>query len=106
MRTKPDACRIASPEGGQVGVDFEDATAVAAYDRNQGTSAAEDEALLESLGVAAGAEGWVGRMVREEHSTFAWIIEGLLERTGFRIVMASKDDPAYADYLCVKQTVP
>jgi hypothetical protein len=41
--------------------------------------------------------------VREEHSTFAWIIEGLLERTGFRIVMAVKDDPAYADYLCVRE---
>lgn len=222
----------------QVGVDFEDEAAVAAYDRSQGTSAAEDQALLESLGVAAGtvlidigtgtgslpraaarlgalawavdvsaamlgyaegraraeglsgiafrragfltyehdgppadlvtskfalhhlpdfwkavalsrirawlkpggqlflrdvifsfaatdyaagAEGWIGRMaredgggfnradfathVREEHSTFAWIIEGLLERTGFRIVLASRDDPAYADYLCVKTDI-
>lgn len=219
----------------QVGTDFEDAAAVAAYDRNQGTNASEDEALLDRLGVgpgtvmidlgtgtgsfpraaarrgarafavdvsaamlahaenraraeglsgiafhragfltyrhdgppadlvttkyalhhlpdfwkaaalvrihgmlkpggrlflrdvvfsfeardyAAGAEGWIGRMakadgtgftradfathVRDEHSTFAWILEGLIERTGFRIVAAEKQDSAYADYLCVK----
>jgi 2-polyprenyl-3-methyl-5-hydroxy-6-metoxy-1,4-benzoquinol methylase len=69
---------------------------------------------------AAGAEGWISRMaqsdghgftradfathVRDEHSTFAWILEGLIERTGFRIVSAEKEDPAYADYLCVKQS--
>jgi len=220
----------------QVGLDFEDAAAVAAYDRNQGTSVAGDEALLDRLGVgpgtvmidlgtgtggfpraaarrgarawavdvsaamlayaeeraraeglsgiefrrggfltydhdgppadlvtskyalhhlpdfwkaaalvringmlkpggrlflrdvvfsfeardyASGAEGWVSRMaqaegtgftradfathVRDEHSTFAWILEGLIERTGFRIISAEKDDPAYADYLCVKE---
>jgi cyclopropane fatty-acyl-phospholipid synthase-like methyltransferase len=225
----------------QVGLDFEDEAAVAAYDRNQGTGAAEDEALLDRLGVkagvgpglvmidlgtgtgsfpraaarrgarvwavdvsaamlahaearaqaegltgritfrragfltydhdgppadlvtskfalhhlpdfwkaaalvrinrmlkpggrlflrdvvfsfeardyAAGAEGWIARMaqadgngftradfathVRDEHSTFAWILEGLIERTGFRIVSAEKEDPAYADYLCVKE---
>jgi cyclopropane fatty-acyl-phospholipid synthase-like methyltransferase len=220
----------------QVGTDFENEAAVAAYDRNQGTDTAEDEALLESLGVAAGtvlidlgtgtgslpraaarlgarawavdvsaamlgyaerrataegltgiafrragfltyehdgppadlvtskfalhhlpdfwkaaaltrihawlkpggrlflrdvvfsfapadyaagAEGWISRMaredgggfnradfathIREEHSTFAWILEGLIERTGFRIVLAGKEDPAYADYLCVKE---
>jgi cyclopropane fatty-acyl-phospholipid synthase-like methyltransferase len=67
---------------------------------------------------AAGAEGWISRMaredgsgftradfathVREEHSTFAWVMEGLIERTGFRIVSAEKEDPAYADYLCEK----
>ena len=223
----------------QVGTDFEDAASVAAYDRNQGTSAAEDAALLDALGVgagtvmidlgtgtgslpraaaragarafavdvsatmlayaedraradnlsgitfhragfltyahdgppadlvtskyafhhlpdfwkavtltrihgmlkpggrfflrdvvfsfaardyAAGAEGWISRMasaeghgfsradfathVRDEHSTFAWIIEGLIERTGFRIVAAEKEDDAYADYLCVKETRP
>ena len=28
-----------------------------------------------------------------------------LERTGFRIVLASRDDPAYADYLCVKTDI-
>lgn len=220
----------------QVGLDFEDAAAVAAYDRNQGTSGADDEALLDRLEVgpgmvmidlgtgtgrfpraaarrgarawgvdvsatmlayaqdraraegvsgiefrrggfltydhggppadlvttkyalhhlpdfwkaaaltrihgmlkpggrlflrdvvfsfapadyAAGAEGWISRMaqaegtgftradfathVRDEHSTFAWILEGLIERTGFRIVAADKEDPAYADYLCVKE---
>lgn len=225
----------------QVGLDFEDEAAVAAYDRNQGTGAAEDEALLDRLGVgpglvmidlgtgtgsfpraaarrgarawavdvsaamlahaeararaegltqgpgaiafrrggfltydhdgppadlvttkfalhhlpdfwkaaalvninrmlkpggrlflrdvvfsfapadyAAGAEGWISRMaqaeghgftradfathVRDEHSTFAWILEGLIERTGFRIIAADKEDPAYADYLCVKES--
>lgn len=222
----------------QVGTDFENAEAVAAYDRNQGTSDADDEALLDRLGVAAGtvlidlgtgtarfpraaarrgaqawavdvsaamlahgearareegltsiafrhggfltyehdgppadlvttkyalhhlpdfwkaaalarinrmlkpggrlflrdvvfsfeprdyaagAEGWISRMaradgsgftradfathMRDEHSTFAWILEGLIERTGFRIISAEKEDPAYADYLCVKESL-
>lgn len=67
----------------------------------------------------AGAEGWIARMaraegtgftradfathVRDEHSPFAWILEGMIERSGFRILAAEKEDPAYADYLCVRE---
>ena len=30
--------------------------------------------------------------VREEHSTFAWILEGMLQRAGFRVDDADYDD--------------
>ena len=35
----------------QIGVDFADAAAVAAYDRNQGRDPAEDRALIAGLGI-------------------------------------------------------
>ena len=38
--------------------------------------------------------------VREEYSTFAWILEGMLERTGFTIEDSSKTGGAYAYYIC------
>lgn len=51
-------------------------------------------------------EGWTARdfemHVREEHSTYAWIIEGMLARAGFEIIEANYNTPTYADYLCVK----
>ena len=40
--------------------------------------------------------------VREEHSTFGWIIEGMLARAGFRIRRTDCGGPAYGDYTCVK----
>jgi ubiquinone/menaquinone biosynthesis C-methylase UbiE len=42
------------PEFSPVGVDLASADAVARYDRNQGTDAARDNALLDRLGVGAG----------------------------------------------------
>ncbi len=42
--------------------------------------------------------------VRDEHSTFAWIIEGLLERTGFGLRWSSVDGPTYASYYAEKMT--
>jgi putative AdoMet-dependent methyltransferase len=207
----------------QVGLDFEDAAAVEAYDRNQRTSAAEDRALLDQLAVGTdhvvidigcgtgtfaieaarrcrtvyavdvsagmlafarqradgqnlsahdgppadilvtkyafhhlpdfwkgvallrmnemlrpdgklfvsdvvfsfplaehrrGIDGWIARMakpsgegfsaadfatnVRDEHSTYDWIIEDLIERAGFRIDRKVRWDAIYADYLCAK----
>ncbi|MBE9171361.1 class I SAM-dependent methyltransferase [Pleurocapsales cyanobacterium LEGE 06147] len=51
-------------------------------------------------------EGWTARdfemHVREEHSTFAWIIEGMLTRSGFEIVEANYNTPTYTEYLCIK----
>jgi putative AdoMet-dependent methyltransferase len=38
--------------------------------------------------------------VREEHSTFAWIIEGMLERSGFRILEVNYPSAVLAEYLC------
>ena len=40
--------------------------------------------------------------VRDEHSTYDWIIEGLIERAGFRIDRKVRWDAIYADYLCAK----
>jgi putative AdoMet-dependent methyltransferase len=64
----------------------------------------------------AGIEEWLGRVaredgngwtradfathVREEHSTYAWVLEGMLERAGFVIDSADYDISAYASYLC------
>lgn len=40
--------------------------------------------------------------VREEFSTFNWIIEGLLARAGFAIEESNDTAPTYATYLCRK----
>lgn len=43
--------------------------------------------------------------VREEYSTCGWIMEGLLERAGFRIDDADYKDDFLAAYLCTKKPV-
>lgn len=49
-------------------------------------------------------EGWTKQdyeiHVREEHSTFAWIIEGMLKQAGFNIVDVKYVSPVLAEYLC------
>jgi len=40
--------------------------------------------------------------IRNEYSTFSWILEGLLQRTGFLIVEQNYLAPTYAEYLCQK----
>jgi putative AdoMet-dependent methyltransferase len=40
--------------------------------------------------------------IREEHSTFSWIIEGMLARAGFQIETADYPTPEYAQYICRK----
>jgi putative AdoMet-dependent methyltransferase len=51
-------------------------------------------------------QGWTKRdyemHAREEHSTFAWIIEGMLKQVGFQIVEANYISPVLAEYLCKK----
>ncbi len=50
-------------------------------------------------------QGWTAKdfemHVREEHSTFAWIIEAMLRRSGFEIVEVNYPSPTYAEYLCI-----
>ena len=50
--------------------------------------------------------GWTARdfemHVREEHSTFGWIIEGMLTRAGFTIKEADYLATEYAQYTCRK----
>lgn len=42
----------------------------------------------------------VATHVREEHSTFDWILEGMIERAGYRLLRCERTPPVYADYLC------
>ena len=65
----------------------------------------------------ANVEAWIAQMaakggaqvgesvrghVRREFSTFAWIMEGLLERAGFRIDSAESTGGVLANYYCTK----
>jgi putative AdoMet-dependent methyltransferase len=63
--------------------------------------------------IAATVEGWIAWMtantgysreevaahVREEHSTFTWVLERLVEEAGFRLVQRDYDMGVYAAYL-------
>lgn len=40
--------------------------------------------------------------IREEHSTFSWIIEGMLNRAGFKIEATEYLTPEIAQYICRK----
>jgi putative AdoMet-dependent methyltransferase len=40
--------------------------------------------------------------VRQEYSTYAWILESLIERAGFRIDHREVDRIVYARYLCTR----
>ncbi|MBD2099744.1 class I SAM-dependent methyltransferase [Leptolyngbya sp. FACHB-261] len=58
---------------------------------------------------AAKPEGWTASdyelHVREEHSTFAWIIEGMLTRAGFEVAEANYLSPTAAEYRCIKSGI-
>jgi cyclopropane fatty-acyl-phospholipid synthase-like methyltransferase len=41
--------------------------------------------------------------VRDEFSTYSWIIEGLLERAGFEILLGNWMGPCYGEYLCTRK---
>lgn len=43
--------------------------------------------------------------IREEYTTFGWIIEGMLTRAGFEIERADYLAPEYAQYVCRKQNI-
>ncbi len=57
-------------------------------------------------GVSDPAVGWTQEElethVRDEFSTFTWLLEPMLERAGFEIDSAEYAAGAYANYLCVK----
>jgi putative AdoMet-dependent methyltransferase len=40
--------------------------------------------------------------VREEYSTYAWVLEGTMERAGFAITERNHFSPTYANYLCTR----
>lgn len=47
----------------------------------------------------------VATHVREEFSTFDWIMDGLLERAGFRILFKEMVEGVFGKYLCKKMSV-
>jgi SAM-dependent methyltransferase len=61
------------------------------------------EAWLAGAAASAG-EGWtrteLEEHVRREHSTFSWLLEPLLERTGFAIRRAEHRGGVHATYVC------
>ncbi|BCL39692.1 class I SAM-dependent methyltransferase (plasmid) [Nostoc sp. MS1] len=70
---------------------------------------AEHEAALQAwieLAAKPEGQGWTKQdyemHIREEHSTFAWIIEGMLKQAGFQIVEMNHVSPVLAEYLCEK----
>ncbi len=40
--------------------------------------------------------------IRDEHSTYAWIMEGLIRAAGFRLERATYSQQAYGDFLAIK----
>jgi SAM-dependent methyltransferase len=62
---------------------------------------------IDAQGTASTDEGWTREElvahVRDEYSTFTWLLEPLLERAGFEILDAAHAPVgAYAAYTCVK----
>jgi len=62
------------------------------------------EMWIAQMAAKGGAEAdeSVRNHVRREYSTFAWIMEGLLERAGFRIDAAESTGGVLANYYCTK----
>ena len=63
------------------------------------------EAWITQLMAADVEQGWtraeIAEHVRDEHSTFTWLLEPMIERAGFDIVDATYDDSGMlAQYLC------
>lgn len=62
------------------------------------------DALLEDISKNIGVE-FVEETklhIREEYSTFDWILQGMLERAGFRIEYVNARDPLASEYYCRK----
>ncbi len=42
------------------------------------------------------------RRLRDEHSTYDWIMEGLIKQAGLQLLTAEYSNDVYADYLAVR----
>lgn len=65
------------------------------------------EAWMNELPVTTADNGWVradiAEHIRDEHSTFTWLLEPMLERAGFRVAHADySPSGVFAQYLCTK----
>jgi SAM-dependent methyltransferase len=70
---------------------------------------AETDARIEewlAAAAASPAEGWtraeLEEHVRDEHSTFTWLLEPLLEHSGFEILERDLCRGIYATYVCIR----
>lgn len=65
------------------------------------------EAWIADTMAADVERGWtraeLAEHVRDEHSTFTWLLEPMIERAGFEIVEAEYSDSVFARYVCRKQ---
>jgi putative AdoMet-dependent methyltransferase len=65
--------------------------------------------LLDDYG-AAGGEGFSREdfetHVREEYSTYAWILEGMLDRAGFDVVSRAYPTRTHGELVCVRRSEP
>ena len=78
------------------------------YSFEPGDAERSIEAWINELMAADVASGWtraeIAEHVREEHSTFTWLLEPMIERAGFDIVDAAYDRSGMlAQYLCRKR---
>jgi hypothetical protein len=103
-------------ETGHAGSEHLDSAYVAGYDAKAGADPDvysvephEADERLEALFAAAAPApdcGWtraeLERHVRDEHSTFSWLLEPLLEHAGFEIRAAEHRQHVYSTYVCVK----
>ena len=64
------------------------------------------EDFIQSVSEQTGPAGqWEAEIhFRREYSTYGWIMEGLLERAGFKIEKADYKDGFFAEYLCTKKS--
>jgi len=63
------------------------------------------EQFVETMGsrMGPGDRAEAETHLREEYSTYSWIMEGLLERAGFRIDSVDYQQGFMATYLCKKK---
>ena len=63
------------------------------------------ERWIDKLGKVGGAQlrDEIATHIREEFSTFDWIMDGLLQRAGFRIVSKEMVEGVIGTYVCVKE---
>jgi len=83
----------------QVGTDYADLKQVEAYDERMGSFRdieAENREMLAMLALAAVMH------VKQEYSTFDWIMEGLITRAGLKIVAQQMPHPSFTIYHCRK----
>ena len=83
----------------------------AVYHFEPAHAAARLEEWMDEARPGGAHEGWdraeLAEHVRDEHSTFTWLLEPMLQRVGFHIADASYDDSGvFARYICTKPRTP